>query len=221
MIPGISIFDFITWAGVLGVAVVIFAETGLLVGFLLPGDSLLITAGLLAHQGVLDININTLVIILFVAALIGNQTGYIFGKHVGRRLFKRHNSLIFHQQNLLKAEAFYEKYGNKAVVIACFVPFARTFVPILAGVGKMTHRTFTVFNTIGILVWSVGFTYLGYYAGAWLESKGIDVDHYLLIFIAVVVVLSALAPIIHIMRDKDLRQSVATSAKKTLKRRKR
>src|SRR3990167_7850890 len=169
MIPGMDIVDFITWASVIGVLIVVFAETGLLVGFFLPGDSLLLTAGLLTHQGVLDINIHVFVILLFIAAFLGNNTGYLFGRHVGRRLFQRKESPIFHKANLEKAEEFYEKYGSRAVILACFVPFARTFVPILSGITKMPHIRFMLFNTVGILFWAVGLTYLGYYAGAWLE----------------------------------------------------
>ncbi len=215
--PEVSLFDFITWAGVFGVAAVVFAETGLLIGFLLPGDSLLITAGLLVNRGVLDINIHLFVTILFIAAFLGNNTGYLIGKHIGVKLFNRKDSLIFHKSNLQKAEVFYEKYGNKAVIIACFVPFARTFVPLLAGISKMKHSTFITFNTIGILLWAVGLTYLGYYAGAWLESKGIDVDKYLLLFIALVILISVLPPLFHIFKDKERRQSVRTNIKTRLK----
>jgi membrane-associated protein len=216
MIPGMSILEFITWAGVFGVAVVIFAETGLLIGFLLPGDSLLLTAGLLTHQKVLDIDIHVFVFILFIVAVLGNNTGYYVGKHLGRRLFKREDSLIFHKSNLNKAEVFYEKHGNKAVIIACFVPFARTFVPLLAGISKMKHSTFIIFNTIGILFWAVGLTYVGYYAGAWLESKGIDVDHYLLPFIALIVLISALPPLYHIFKDKNRRHEIKATVKRRL-----
>ncbi len=217
--PEVSLLDFITWAGVLGVAFVIFAETGLLVGFLLPGDSLLLTAGLLVNRGVLDVNIHLFVAILFVAAFLGNNTGYLFGKHVGKKLFKRKDSLIFHKSNLEKAEVFYEKYGNKAVILACFVPFARTFVPLLAGISKMQHSTFITFNTIGILLWAVGLTYVGFYAGAWLESRGIDVDKYLLLFIALVVLISVTPPLYHIFKDKERRQAVVGSAKNSLRKR--
>lgn len=203
-----DIVDFVSWAGVIGVAFVIFAETGLLAGFFLPGDSLLITAGLLVSQNVLNIDINFFVLILFFAALLGNNTGYLFGKHVGRRLFNRKESLIFHKTNLHKAEFFYEKYGSRSVILACFVPFARTFVPILSGITKMPHIKFFVFNTIGILLWAVGLTYLGYYAGGWLESHGVNVDAYLLPFIAIIVLISALPPIYHIFKDKENRSAV-------------
>ncbi len=220
MIPGMDLVDFITWAGVFGVALVVFAETGLLVGFLLPGDSLLITAGLLTHQKVLDIDIHLFVFILFVAAFLGNNTGYLFGKHVGRKLFERQDSPIFQKSNLEKAEAFYEKYGSRSVILACFVPFARTFVPILAGITKMPHPRFMAFNTIGILLWAVGLTYLGYYAGAWLESRGIDVDHYLLPFIALIILFSAAPPLYHIFKDADRREVVKTTIKQAASRKK-
>lgn len=218
MIPGMDIVDFITWASVIGVLIVVFAETGLLVGFFLPGDSLLLTAGLLTHQGVLDINIHVFVILLFIAAFLGNNTGYLFGRHVGRRLFQRKESPIFHKANLEKAEGFYEKYGSRAVILACFVPFARTFVPILSGITKMPHGKFMAFNTVGILLWAVGLTYLGYYAGAWLESRGIDVDHYLLPFIAIIVLISAVPPLFHILKDKDRREVVKTTIKQAASR---
>ncbi len=220
MIPGMDLVDFITWAGVLGVAICVFAETGLLVGFLLPGDSLLITAGLLTHQKVLDIDIHIFVIILFVAAFLGNNTGYLFGKHVGRKLFNRKDSPIFHKSNLEKAEVFYEKYGSRSVILACFVPFARTFVPILSGITKMSHARFMAFNTIGILLWAVGLTYLGYYAGAWLESKGVNVDAYLLPFIALIILISAAPPLFHILRNKERRQAVKETIKQTASRKK-
>ena len=220
MIPGMDIVDFITWASVIGVLIVVFAETGLLVGFFLPGDSLLLTAGLLTHQGVLDINIHVFVILLFIAAFLGNNTGYLFGRHVGRRLFQRKESPIFHKANLEKAEEFYEKYGSRAVILACFVPFARTFVPILSGITKMPHIRFMLFNTVGILFWAVGLTYLGYYAGAWLESRGIDVDHYLLPFIAIIILISAIPPLFHILKDKDRREVVKTTIKQAASRKK-
>lgn len=215
-----DIVDFITWASVIGVLIVVFAETGLLVGFFLPGDSLLLTAGLLTHQGVLDINIHVFVILLFIAAFLGNNTGYLFGRHVGRRLFQRKESPIFHKANLEKAEEFYEKYGSRAVILACFVPFARTFVPILSGITKMPHGKFMAFNTVGILLWAVGLTYLGYYAGAWLESRGIDVDHYLLPFIAIIILISAVPPLFHILKDKDRREVVKTAIKQAASRKK-
>ncbi len=214
MIPGMSLLDFISWAGVFGVALVIFAESGLLIGFFLPGDSLLLTAGLLTNRDVLTIDIHLLVIILFFAAALGDNVGYWFGKKAGRRLFQRKDSPIFHKDNLVKAEEFYARHGSKTIVLARFVPFARTFAPILAGISHMKYRTFIVFNVIGALLWAVGLTYIGYYAGAWLEHQGIDIDKYLLLVIAGIVLLSVLPPLFHILRDQDRRSALKEVATK-------
>lgn len=208
MIPGVDLIDFITFVGVIGVALVVFAESGLLIGFFLPGDSLLFTAGFLTHQGILDINIHLFVAILFVAAAAGDSVGYAFGNKVGRKIFKKEDSLLFKKENLYRAEAFYEKHGSKTIVIARFIPIIRTFAPIIAGVGKMHYRTFLTFNLIGAFLWAVGLTYIGYYAGAWFESRGIDIDHYLLPIIAVIILISILPPIVHILKDKQQRDAI-------------
>src|SRR5687768_13074724 len=130
---GIDLVELVKWAGVIGVAVIIFAESGLLIGAFLPGDSLLFTAGFLTYTGFLAIDIHLLVIILFLAAVLGDSTGYTFGRRVGRRLFSRPDSKLFKQAYVEKAEAFYEKHGGKTIIIARFVPFVRTFAPVIAG----------------------------------------------------------------------------------------
>jgi membrane-associated protein len=218
MIPGMDIVDFISLVGLIGVALVVYAESGLLIGFFLPGDSLLLTTGLLTHRGVISQDIHLVVLILFLAAVLGDNTGYWFGKKAGRRLFKRKDSAIFHKNNLEKAEAFYEKHGSKTIVLARFVPFARTFAPIIAGVSHMKYSTFIIFNIIGALLWAVGLTYLGYYAGAWLEHRGVDIDKYLLLIIAFIVLLSILPPMIHGLKDKERRQNIKETIKKTASR---
>ncbi len=220
MIPGMDIVDFISWAGLIGVALVVFAESGLLIGFFLPGDSLLLTTGLLTHRGVINQEIHLVVLILFIAAVLGDNTGYWFGKKAGRRLFKRKDSTIFQKSNLEKAEAFYEKHGSKTIVLARFVPFARTFAPIVAGISHMKYSTFIIFNIVGALLWAVGLTYLGYYAGAWLEDRGVDIDKYLLLIIAGIVLLSILPPVIHGLKDKERRQNIKATIKKTASRKK-
>ena len=217
MIPGVDLIDLITFVGVIGVALIIFAESGLLIGFFLPGDSLLVTAGFLTHQGILDINIHLFVAILFLAAALGDSVGYAFGNKVGRKLFKKQDSLLFRQENVHHAEAFYEKHGSKTIVIARFIPIVRTFAPVIAGIGNMQYRTFLTFNLIGAFLWAVGLTYLGYYAGAWLGSQGIDVDHYLLPIIAIIVLISILPPIIHILKDKKQRDNIKKYLQKKLK----
>ncbi len=212
------LIDWITSLGVIAVAVVIFAESGLLIGFFLPGDSLLFTAGFLTQQGVLAINIHLLVGLLFFAAALGDSFGYTFGRKVGRRLFKRKDSLLFHHDNLIRAENFYEKHGAVTIVIARFIPVIRTFAPIVAGIGKMRYRQFVAYNVIGALLWAVGLTYLGYYVGAWFESRGINIDNYLLPIIAFIIVLSFLPPIIHVLRDPNSRTQLREAIKNLWKR---
>jgi membrane-associated protein len=197
MIPGMDLIDFISWASLVGVALVVFAESGLLIGFFLPGDSLLLTTGLLVSRGLVDYSIHVVVIVLFIAAVLGDNTGYWFGKKMGRSLFKKKDTPIFHKENLIKAEKFYQRHGNKTIVIARFVPFARTFAPILAGISHMHYRTFFIYNIIGALLWAAGLTYLGYFAGSWLEKQGIDIDKYLILIIFGVILLSLLPAIYH------------------------
>jgi membrane-associated protein len=208
----------ITTVGVIGVISIIFAESGLLIGFFLPGDSLLFTAGFLTQQDVLGINIHLLVLLLFIAAAAGDSTGYAFGHKVGRHLFRRKESLLFQPANLERAEQFYEKNGQMTIVLARFIPIIRTFAPIVAGIGKMQYRTFLAYNIIGALIWAVGITYLGYYVGAWFEARGINIDHYLLPILAVIIVISFLPPVIHILKDADNRKHLASHAKKQLHR---
>ncbi|HYG83563.1 MAG TPA: VTT domain-containing protein [Verrucomicrobiae bacterium] len=221
MIPGFELVQFITVFGVLGVAAIVFAESGLLIGFFLPGDSLLFTAGFLAHEGVLNINIHALVAILFVAAALGDSVGYTFGKRVGPKIFRRPDSLLFKKENVEKAAEFYEKHGPKTIVIARFIPVVRTFAPIVAGISKMNYKQFLLFNLVGALLWAVGLTYLGYYAGAWFESQGLEVDHYLLPIIALIILISVLPPIIHILKDASRRKAIVQASKNVLKKKSR
>jgi membrane-associated protein len=156
--------------GLIGIFCVIFAESGLLIGFFLPGDSLLFTAGFLASapssvDESLHLPLGFLLIGCFVAAVTGDQVGYIFGRRVGPALFRRPDSRFFKQENVEKAHGFFEKYGAKTIVLARFVPIVRTFAPIVAGVSNMKYRTFVTFNIIGGLLWAVGVTMLGYFLG--------------------------------------------------------
>lgn len=155
--------ELIRWGGLTVLIIIVFAETGLLVGFFLPGDSLLITAGLIAAQGYLDIFV--LNVSLILAAIIGDQVGYLFGKKTGPKLFNREKSLLFDKDHLLKAKEFYEKYGGRAIIYARFVPFARTFAPIVAGVGQMNYSRFVTYNILGGILWVVSMTLLGYFFG--------------------------------------------------------
>lgn len=199
-----GIEELISKVSVAGIAAIIFAESGLLIGFFLPGDSLLFTAGFLVQIGVIKFNIYLLMLILFVAAVAGDNVGYSFGKRYGRRLFKRKNSLLFHQENLQRAEDFYEKHGPKTIVIARFVPVVRTFAPIIAGISHMDRRTFISYNLIGGFLWAVGLTYLGYAAGTIIQQYGINIEYVIL----GIIFLSVAPPAVHILKEKKTRQNI-------------
>jgi membrane-associated protein len=184
--------------GTIGLFVIIFAESGLLIGFFLPGDSLLFTAGLLASQGKFGLSLPVLLVGCFIAAVAGDQVGYMFGQKAGPALFRRENSRIFKQQYVHRANEFFERHGKKTIVIARFVPIVRTFAPILAGVGNMRYRSFVMFNVIGALLWAVGITTAGYVLGDTIP----DIDKYLLPIIGVIILLSVLPPAIEILRHR-------------------
>ncbi|MGH2578521.1 MAG: VTT domain-containing protein [Actinomycetota bacterium] len=192
----------------IGLFLIIFAETGLLIGFFLPGDSLLFTAGILASQG--NLNIAVIALGCFLAAVIGDQVGYTIGHRAGPTLFRRPDSRIFKQKYVDRTKEFFEKHGPKTIVLARFVPIVRTFAPVLAGVGEMRRRTFTTYNVVGGLVWGVGVTLAGYILG---EAIGEDIDKYLLPIIAVIIVLSILPPVIEALRERRrTRAAAAVSA---------
>jgi membrane-associated protein len=150
----------ITTAAFIALAIVVFTETGLLVGFCLPGDSLLVTVGIVAWGA--DWPIQFLIPILCTAAILGNSTGYFIGSKAGPRLFKRDESFFFRKSYLLKAQAFYEKHGGKTIILAQFIPIMRTFAPVVAGIGKMNYRRFVTFNIVGAILWVAGMVLLGY-----------------------------------------------------------
>lgn len=176
---------------------IVFAESGLLIGFFLPGDSLLFTAGFLASQRVL--NIWVLALGAFVCAVLGDSVGYSFGFRVGRRLFQREDSIFFHKKHLLKAEAFYERHGGKAIVLARFMPIIRTFAPIVAGMGAMRYPRFLAFNVIGGLLWGSGMSLAGFYFGRLLPAD--KVDKYLLPVIVLIIAISLLPSVVHVWRE--------------------
>lgn len=203
----------ISLVSVYGVAAIVFAESGLLVGFFLPGDSLLFTTGFLIHQNILQFNIHAAAIILFIAAALGDSVGYTFGRRVGRRLFNRKESLLFKKENLLEAEKFYERHGGKAIVIARFMPVIRTFAPIVAGVSKMSYKHFLAYNLIGALLWAVGLTYIGYFAGGWITANNINIEY----VIIGIILLSVAPPLIHIFKDKSRRKKIFSTVTEQLK----
>lgn len=183
--------------GYLGIWAIMFAESGLLIGFFLPGDSLLFTAGFLASQGFFKIWL--LILGAFVCAVLGDNVGYATGSRFGRRLFQREDSWLFHKKHLVKAQSFYQKHGKKTVVLARFMPIVRTFAPIVAGIGAMHYRTFMYYNLIGGLFWTFGVTLLGYFLGKVIPAD--QVDKYLLPIILGIIVVSLVPSIIHLIQE--------------------
>jgi len=177
--------------------VIVFAESGVLIGFFLPGDSLLFTAGFLASQGVLDIV--PLSILLFVAAVGGDSFGYWCGKRFGPSVFTRQNSLLLDRSHVDRAEAFYAKHGGKTIILARFVPVVRCFAPILAGVGRMRYRTFVTYNLVGGAIWAFGLTWAGFYLGNEIPH----IDRYLLPIIALIIIASIAPSLIHLLRTAE------------------
>lgn len=184
--------------GYTGLFFIIFSESGLLFGFFFPGDSLLFTAGLLSAKGILSLPV--VIILSFIAAVAGDNVGYSFGKRVGPRIFSREKSLLFDKEHLVKAEKFYKKHGSKAIVLARFMPFIRTFAPIVAGVGNMEYKTFVVFNLIGGFLWAVLMPLAGYFFGRIIP----DVDKYLLPIIGFIIIASVLPTAVHLLRERLL-----------------
>ena len=188
--------------GLLGIFAIVFAESGLLIGFFLPGDSLLFTAGFLASQGIFDIKALTL--ICFVAAVTGDSVGYTIGHKLGRKLFRKKESLFFHPDHLIRAEKFYEKYGKKTIVLARFLPVIRTFAPIIAGIGNMEYKTFLTYNIIGGFLWAVLIPITGFFLGKTVPN----VDKYLLPIIIGIILLSVFPQAIHVFKSRETRKQI-------------
>ncbi len=202
---------------------IIFAESGLLIGFFLPGDSLLFTAGFLASPAGKELllkfglpanepffSLPILAIGCFIAAVVGDSVGYTFGRRVGKRLFQREDSRLFSKKNLLKAQEFYEKHGGKAIVLARFIPIVRTFAPIVAGIGDMHYSRFIMFNVVGGFLWAVGVTVAGYFLAAVIGPEKIDT--YLLPIIVIIVLISVAPPAYHLWKERRASQKESASA---------
>ena len=204
-----SLIHAITGLGIAAVLLVVYAESGLLIGFVLPGDSLLFTAGYMVNQEILRLFGHPLNIHLFVAAIalmaiLGDSTGYAFGHKVGRKLFLKPNSRFFKKKYLEQAEQFYQKHGSLTIVLARFVPIVRTFAPIVAGASKMHYNTFLLFNIVGGALWAAIFTYLGYFAGAILTRAGVNIE-----VAAIIIILISVAPmVIHALKQKSTRDKL-------------
>ena len=205
-----DLISLIKLIGYLGIFFIVFAESGLLVGFFLPGDSLLFTAGFLASQNFLDLKL--LMVITFVAAVMGDSIGYTLGRRFGPRIFNKDDSLVFNRENVTYANNFYRKHGGKAIILARFMPVVRTLAPILAGVGTMRYSLFLFYNLTGAVLWAIGLSALGYYLGAVIPN----VDRYILPIVALIVLISILPGVIHLVRNSKERQRLKEIFKKAL-----
>ena len=215
-----SFIHLITSFGVLAILLVVFAESGLLIGFVLPGDSLLFTSSYMVQQNILHIDINIFAILVFIAAVLGDSVGYSFGHKVGRKLFEKENSRFFKKKYLEQTEKFYDKHGSVTIVLARFVPIVRTFAPIVAGASKMHYKTFLIFNLIGGFLWSSLFIYLGFYAGEFLTKAGINIE----VAALIIIFLSVSPMIIHVLKKPSfratLKKQILVLLSKTTRRRK-
>ena len=198
--------ELVRWAGLIGLTAIVFSETGLLVGVFLPGDSLLVTAGLLSARGYL--NVYSLAPALTAAAICGNSLGYFIGRTTGPRIFNRENSLFFNKKHAIRAHEFYARHGRKTIVLAQFMPVIRTFSPVIAGVGGMEFRTFIAFNIIGAIVWVWSMLGIGYFLGSYIPG----IDKHIEIVVVIVVFISILPAIIGNYRSRRARRYAAAPA---------
>ena len=180
--------------GTLGLFVIVFAESGLLVGFFLPGDSLLFTAGLLASRGTL--NFPLIMVGCALAAIAGDQVGYVIGRRAGPAIFRRPESRFFHKKNVERAKEYFDKNGPKTIILARFIPVIRTFAPVVAGVGQMDYRKFVTFNVVGGILWGCGVTLAGYILGESIP----DIDKWLLPIIGVIVAVSFIPVFLEVLK---------------------
>jgi membrane-associated protein len=193
--------DLVRWGGYAVLVAIVFTETGLLIGFFLPGDSLLITAGLVAATG--HLNIWWLNLLLIAAAVVGDNVGYAIGWRAGPRLFTRPKSLLFNPRHIERTRAFYARHGSKTIVIARFVPIVRTFAPVVAGVGQMEYRRFVFYNVAGGAGWVTSMTWAGYLLGQAVPNIG---DH-LHVVVAIVILLSLIPIIVELVRERRRRSA--------------
>jgi membrane-associated protein len=198
---GYSLDALIRWGGYAVLIAIVFAETGLLIGFFLPGDSLLVTAGLVAATGAL--NIWWLNVVLIIAAVVGDSVGYAIGRRIGPRLFTREKSLLFNPAHVERTRRFYERHGSKTIVIARFVPIVRTFAPTVAGVGQMEYRRFFFYNVAGGVGWVVSMTWAGYLLGQSVPN----INDHIHIVVAIVIVLSLIPIAVELVRERRRRLS--------------
>ena len=186
----------VQWGGYVALAIIVFTETGLMIGFFLPGDSLLVTAGLFAAKG--DLNIVFLNVLLMTCAILGDATGYYIGKKLGPALFRKEDSLLFKKKHLIATQEFYERHGGKTIIIARFVPIIRTFAPVVAGMAGMSYRRFALFNIVGGIGWVFSMTMLGYLLVTMFPAT----EHHIEKVIIIVIFASLLPGIIEWLRSR-------------------
>lgn len=191
----------ITTFGLLGIFLIIFTESGLFFGFFLPGDSLLVTAGLFAAKG--ELNIVILIALCVAGAILGDNVGYLFGKKMGLKLFSNEDSRFLKKSHIEKAKAFYDKHGGKTIILARFMPFIRTFAPIVAGAAQMKYSSFFAYNVIGGVLWGAGMPIMGYTLGKSMSLE--QLDKYFLLIIGGIIFVSVLPPVFHAVKDRDSR----------------
>lgn len=195
----------IKWAGYFGLTAIVFAETGLLVGFFLPGDSLLVTAGLVSARGLL--NVYWLGLLLNIAAAAGNSFGYLIGRMSGPKIFTREDSLLFNKKHVIRAQEFYAHHGKKAIVLAQFMPIIRTFSPVVAGVGRMPYRQFVVISVAGTILWVWSMLFTGYFLGTYIPG----IDQHIEILVLAVVFVSILPGLISWWRERKRTAAAAAN----------
>ncbi len=195
-----NVTSLLSSAGVIAALIIIggiiFSESGMLVGFFMPGDTLLLTAGALASTGKLPLA--AIIGVVSIAAIAGDNTGYLIGKHYGRKLFHKEDGLLFRHEYVIRAETFYEKFGSKTMLLAHFVPVVRTFAPIVAGIARMNRLQFFIFDAIGDIAWAIALTLIGYYVGKRIPN----IDHYFLLAVFGAILLSFGPMLYHLATDK-------------------
>jgi membrane-associated protein len=198
----------------LGVCLIVFAETGLLVGFLLPGDTLLVITGLLAFRPDFPVDIWWVCLAIGFAAFLGGEVGYLIGHKAGPRIFERKETGLFSKRNVERTNAFFERFGGLAVILARFVPIVRTFTPVAAGVGHMDYRKYTLYNLIGALIWGAGLTFFGYLLG-YIPPVAFFVEEYIDLILIAAVVLTLIPTIYHYVQSSRKAKRLAAEAGST------
>ncbi|HET9798183.1 MAG TPA: VTT domain-containing protein [Gemmatimonadaceae bacterium] len=193
-----NVREMVRVGGYVGLTAIIFAETGLLVGFFLPGDSLIVTAGLLSAQPQFGLNVYVLGALLTVAAILGNSVGWVIGRATGPRLFTRDDSLLFKKRHLYRAHEFYERHGGKTLVLARFMPIVRTFVPVVAGLANMPFGRYTAYNVLGAIAWIWSMLFIGHFLGRMVPG----IDEHIEPMILVIIALSLLPALISWRRER-------------------